>query len=136
MCSRLALLQPLPEVQTVLATPREEPVQAQFGKYRIVRRLASGGMADIFLAVLDGPDGFFKTCVIKRILPEYANLDVFGRMFAGEAKVAALLNHPNIVQVFDFGKIDGQYYLAMEWIQGASLDKVVRRALKAQFPLG
>jgi len=119
-----------------LASPREEPSQGQFGKYRIVRRIASGGMADIFLAVLDGPDGFFKTCVIKRILPEYANLDVFSRMFAGEAKVAALLNHPNIVQVFDFGKIDGQYYLAMEWIQGASLDKVVKRAAKAQVPLG
>lgn len=111
-------------------------MQAQFGKYRIVRRLASGGMADIFLAVIDGPDGFSKTCVIKRILPEYASLDVFSKMFAGEAKVAALLSHPNIVQVFDFGKIDGQYYLAMEWIQGASLDQVVRRARKASFPLG
>jgi len=111
-------------------------MQAQFGKYRIVRKLATGGMADIYLAVIDGPDGFSKTCVVKRILSEYASMDVFSRMFAGEAKVAALLNHPNIVQVFDFGKIDGQYFIAMEWVQGASLDRVVRRAARASFRLG
>ncbi|WP_043390546.1 serine/threonine-protein kinase [Archangium violaceum] len=93
-------------------------------------------MAHIFLASIDGPDGFSKTCVIKRILPEYASLEAFSRMFADEAKVAALLTHPNIVQVFDFGKIDGQYYLAMEWIQGAALDRVLRRAWKEAFPLG
>src|SRR3954469_22756758 len=131
-----SIRRPPSEVEA-LANPREAPPpQSQFGKYRIIQRLASGGMADIFLAALDGPDGFLKSCVIKRILPEYANLDVFSRMFAGEAKVAALLNHPNIVQVFDFGKIDGQYYIAMEWIQGASLDKVVRRGAKSSFPLG
>jgi len=55
-------------------------------------------------------------------------------MFIGEAKVAALLSHPNIVQVFDFGKIDGRYYIAMEWIQGASLDRVLRRAAKLSSP--
>lgn len=110
--------------------------EAYFGKYRLIQQLASGGMAHIFLASIDGPDGFSKTCVIKRILPEYANLDAFSRMFADEAKVAALLTHPNIVQVFDFGKIDGQYYLAMEWIQGAALDRVLRQAWSASFPLG
>jgi serine/threonine-protein kinase len=93
-------------------------------------------MAHIFLASIDGPDGFSKTCVIKRILPEYASLDAFSRMFADEAKVAALLSHPNIVQVFDFGKIDGQYYLAMEWIQGESLDRLMRHASKLSIPLG
>ncbi|CAM3778851.1 serine/threonine protein kinase [Corallococcus sp. ZKHCc1 1396] len=108
----------------------------RFGKYRILQRLAVGGMAHIFLATLDGPDGFSKACVIKRILPEYANLEPFSRMFADEAKVAALLTHPNIVQVFDFGKIDGQYYLAMEWIQGQSLDRIMRHAAAASMPLG
>ncbi|WP_425537952.1 serine/threonine-protein kinase [Myxococcus stipitatus] len=93
-------------------------------------------MAHLFLASIDGPDGFSKPCVIKRVLPEYASLEAFSRMFADEAKVAALLTHPNIVQVFDFGKIDGQYYLAMEWIQGQSLDRVLRHAWKAHFPLG
>lgn len=110
--------------------------ESYFGKYRILQQLASGGMAHLLLASIDGPDGFSKPCVIKRILPEYANLDAFSRMFADEAKVAALLTHPNIVQVFDFGKIDGQYYLAMEWIQGQSLDRVLRHAWKGAFPLG
>jgi len=108
----------------------------RFGKYRIIRRLASGGMAHIFLASLDGPDGFSKTFVIKRILPEYASVDDFAKMFVNEAKVAALLSHPSIVQVYEFGKIDEQYFLAMEYVDGASLDRVMRRAVKANVPLG
>jgi serine/threonine protein kinase len=115
------------------APPGEE---GRFGKYILRQQLALGGMAHIFLASLDGPDGFSKACVIKRILPEYASLESFSRMFADEAKVAALLTHPNIVQVFDFGKIDGQYYLAMEWIQGASLDRVLRQMATLSSPLG
>ncbi|MCP3139301.1 serine/threonine protein kinase [Pyxidicoccus sp. QH1ED-7-1] len=93
-------------------------------------------MAHIFLASIDGPDGFSKPCVVKRVLPEYENQEAFSRMFADEAKVAALLTHPNIVQVFDFGKIDGQYYLAMEWIQGQSLDRLLRSASKVGYPIG
>lgn len=93
-------------------------------------------MAHIFLASIDGPDGFSKPCVVKRVLPEYVNQEAFSRMFADEAKVAALLTHPNIVQVFDFGKIDGQYYLAMEWIQGQSLDRLLRYAAKVAYPMG
>ncbi|QRO00788.1 serine/threonine protein kinase [Archangium violaceum] len=120
-------------VNALSPAPGEE---GRFGKYRIIQQLASGGMAHIFLASIDGPDGFSKSCVIKRILPEYASLEAFSRMFADEAKVAALLTHPNIVQIFDFGKIDGQYYLAMEWIQGASLDRVLRHAWNASFTLG
>ncbi|QSQ12858.1 serine/threonine protein kinase [Myxococcus landrumensis] len=120
-----------------LDAPVPAPVEeGYFGKYRILQRLAAGGMAHLFLASIDGPDGFSKPCVIKRVLPEYASLEAFSRMFADEAKVAALLTHPNIVQVFDFGKIEGQYYLAMEWIQGQSLDRVLRHAWKAHFPLG
>ncbi|RKH41719.1 serine/threonine-protein kinase [Corallococcus sicarius] len=123
-------------VDKVTPPPVAPGPEVRFGKYRMVQQLASGGMAHIFLATLDGPDGFSKPCVIKRILPEYANLEPFSRMFADEAKVAALLTHPNIVQVFDFGKIDGQYYLAMEWIQGQSLDRMMRHAAKAAIPLG
>ncbi len=104
---------------------------SSFGKYRLVQQLATGGMAQLYLASIDGPDGFSKSCVIKRVLPEYASLESFSRMFADEAKVAALLTHPNIVQVFDFGRVDGQYYLAMEWIQGHSLDRLLRQALRS-----
>ncbi|MBU8898604.1 serine/threonine protein kinase [Corallococcus sp. H22C18031201] len=110
--------------------------ETHFGKYRIVQQLAAGGMAHLFVATLDGPDGFSKACVIKRVLPEYANLEAFSRMFVDEAKVAALLTHPNIVQVFDFGKIDGQYYIAMEYIQGQSFDRLLRHAGAAGLPVG
>ncbi|RKG89141.1 serine/threonine protein kinase [Corallococcus terminator] len=123
-------------VDMVTPPPVAPGADERFGKYRILQRLAVGGMAHIFLATIDGPDGFSKACVIKRILPEYANLEPFSRMFADEAKVAALLTHPNIVQVFDFGKIDGQYYLAMEWIQGQSLDRIMRHAAASSIPLG
>jgi eukaryotic-like serine/threonine-protein kinase len=126
----------LDRVDTVTPSPVVPGAEVRFGKYRMVQQLASGGMAHLFLATLDGEGGFSKACVIKRILPEYANLEPFARMFADEAKVAALLTHPNIVQVFDFGRIDGQYYLAMEWIQGQSLDRVMRHAAAAHIPLG
>ncbi|MGQ0503872.1 MAG: hypothetical protein ACT4TC_00980, partial [Myxococcaceae bacterium] len=97
----------------------EQPLGA-FGKYRLMRKLAAGGMAQIYLAAIDGPSGFSKTCVVKRILPQFANLDDFADMFVTEAKVAALLNHTNIVQVFDFGQLNDQYYLAMEFVDGPS----------------
>ncbi len=111
-------------------------IPTQLGKYRILHRLASGGMAHVYLAALDGPDGFQKLCVVKRLLSEFTNLEVFNRMFVHEAKVAALLGHPNIVHVFDFGKEDDQYFLAMEWIQGAALDRVQRLAARANLTLG
>ncbi len=123
------------------AQPRTDPAPVEpplgaFGKYRLVKKLAAGGMAQIYLATIDGPQGFSKTCVIKRILPQFANMDDFSEMFVTEAKVAALLSHPNIVQVFDFGSIDSQYYLAMEWIDGTSLNGLMRAAAKAKVPLG
>ncbi len=114
----------------------EEPAAAPFGKYRLVQRVAAGGMAQVFLASLDGPDGFSKPLAIKRILPEFASLEDFSRMFVGEARIAALLHHPNIVQVYEFGKIDGQYFLAMEWVNGASLDRIIRAAKQHNVPLG
>src|SRR4051812_11536048 len=79
------------------ALPRTDPPEGMPAKYRIIKRLASGGMAHIYLAALEGPDGFQKMCVVKRILPEYASLESFTRMFVHEAKVAAFLHHPNIV---------------------------------------
>ena len=101
-----------------------------FGKYRVVRDLNQGGMAQVFLAVLDGPDGYVKTFVIKRILPEYARDPNFAQMFVNEAKVAAMMSHPNIVQVFEFSKEKGEYFLSMEYVSGASLDRLVRTARK------
>jgi eukaryotic-like serine/threonine-protein kinase len=115
---------------------RPEESETHFGKYRLVKKLASGGMAQIYLAAIDGPDGFTKSCVIKKVLPEYVDRGDFSEMFVTEAKVAALLNHPNIIQIFDFGKLDDKYYLAMEYINGPSLEAMMLRAARAGKALG
>jgi len=96
-----------------------------FGKYRLLRELALGGMARIYLATSDGPGGFLKPCVIKKILPEFAKRADFSEMFINEARIAALLSHPNIVQAFDFGEVEGDFFLALEWVDGASLASVI-----------
>jgi serine/threonine-protein kinase len=93
-------------------------------------------MAQLFLATLDGPDGFSKLCVLKRILPELAQDPSFAAMFVNEAKVAAMLSHPNIVQIFEFAKEEDQYFLAMEYVEGTSLDRLMKAARKATQPLG
>ncbi len=93
-------------------------------------------MAQLFLATLDGPDGFTKTCVLKCILPDLAKDPAFAAMFVNEAKVAAMLSHPNIVQIFEFAKEQDQYYLAMEYVDGTSLDRLMKAARKAGQPLG
>ena len=95
-----------------------------------------GGMAQVFLAQIEGPDGFTKRCVIKTILPEYAELTNFAQMFVTEAKVAALLSHPHIVQIYDFGKVDNRYYPAMEYVDGVSVEQLLRAAAKRSVPLG
>ena len=105
----------------------EVPAQA-FGKYRLLRKLAKGGMAEVYLAQAGGPAGFSKTLVVKRILPQLAEDSSFVEMFLNEARLAALLNHPNIVQIFDLGEQDGSYYIAMEHIDGPSLRALLRRA--------
>jgi eukaryotic-like serine/threonine-protein kinase len=92
----------------------------QVGKYQLVSKLATGGMAEVFLARAEGPMGFEKTLVLKRILPHLAEDPAFVGMFFTEARVAAQLNHPHIVQIFDFGQADGTYYLAMEYIDWPS----------------
>jgi serine/threonine-protein kinase len=100
----------------------------QLGKYELVRRLAAGGMAEVFLARALGPMGFEKTLVLKRILPHLAEDPSFVEMFLAEAKLAAQLNHPNIVQIFDFGESQGEYFLAMEHIDGLNLRVLLKRA--------
>jgi serine/threonine protein kinase len=106
-------------------------VTQQLGKYQLIRKLATGGMAEVFLAKAAGPMGFEKTLVVKRILPHLAEDPTFVEMFLGEAKLAAQLNHPNIVQIFDFGEADGEYFLAMEYIDGPNLRVLIKRARTA-----
>src|SRR5512138_3298536 len=103
-------------------------VRMRLGKYQLLRKLATGGMAEVFLAKTDGPMGFEKTLVVKRILPHLAEDPQFVEMFLGEAKLAAQLNNPNIVKIFDFGEADGEYFLAMEYIDGPNLRVLLKRA--------
>ena len=96
----------------------------KIGKYTIISHLAQGGMADIFLAQIDGPKGFKKEVVIKRILPLLAQEPAFVAMFVNEAKLAATLTHPNIVQVYELGQADDTYFIAMEYIPGLDLSRL------------
>jgi eukaryotic-like serine/threonine-protein kinase len=99
----------------------------RFGKYTLLAKLAQGGMGEIFAALLTGAAGFEKLVVIKRILPHLAEDPRFVQMFLTEARVTASLTHPNICQVFELGQIDGEYYLAMEYLEGVSLSRLIRQ---------
>ncbi|MGV3622314.1 MAG: serine/threonine protein kinase [Archangium sp.] len=91
------------------------------GRYVIKSKLAEGGMAEIFLATAMGPEGFSKDVVIKVVKSFLAADSQFVQMFIAEARLASKLNHANVVQIFDFGKHGDSYYLAMEYVRGASL---------------
>jgi serine/threonine protein kinase len=93
-------------------------VPSTFGRYQLLERLAVGGMAEIFRARQSGAHGFEKILVIKRILPHLAADPEFLAMFIDEAKLQCALQHPKIVQVFEFGEVDGQYYIALEYVDG------------------
>jgi serine/threonine protein kinase len=103
----------------------------RFGRYELVSRLGHGGMAETWRARLMGAAGVTKPVLIKRILPQYANDDAFISMFISEARISATLSHGNIAQVHDFGEVDGEYFLAMEYVDGRPLDKIIRRALRS-----
>ncbi|MBN2695482.1 protein kinase [bacterium] len=95
-----------------------------FGKYNLLHKIATGGMAEIYMAEFTSIEGFKKILVIKKILPEFSSNSKFISMFIEEAKIAVHFNHRNIVQVFDFGKIDGEYYIAMEYVDGFDLSRL------------
>src|SRR6476659_6392179 len=91
----------------------------------MLRQLAIGGMAEVYLARQSGPAGFEKECVIKRILPSLAADQQFVSMFLDEARIAARLSHPNLVQIYDLGRLsDLDYYLAMEHVPGVDLQQI------------
>src|SRR5262245_16857469 len=100
------------------AAASAEVLPAQFGRYTLVDRLATGGMAEVFKAKILSTHGFEKLLVIKRILPHLAADKTFVSMFIDEAKLTAQLSHPKIVQVTDFGDVKGQYFIALEFVDG------------------
>ncbi|MFZ5470889.1 MAG: protein kinase domain-containing protein [Myxococcota bacterium] len=107
----------------------------QLGKYQLIRKIATGGMAEVFLARTAGPMGFEKKLVLKRILPHLADDPQFVQMFLAEAKIAALLDHPNVVQIFDFGQEGRHFFIAMEHIDGPNLRHLARMARDVDTPL-
>ncbi len=105
------------------------------GKYVVRRKLAEGGMAEIYLATVKGPEGFEKEVVIKRIRSFLASDEGFVKMFIAEARLASRLNHLNIVQIFDFDRHDDTYYLAMEYVRGVSLWEIRKRSKELMTPM-
>ncbi|HYH96764.1 protein kinase domain-containing protein [Hyalangium sp.] len=99
-----------------------------FGKYELLERLGAGGMANVYRARYTVAPGITKPVVIKRVLPEYAENPTIMEMFVHEARISVGLSHGNIVQVFDFGQVNGEYYLAMELVDGQPLSTVLKRA--------
>ena len=97
----------------------------RFGKYLLVGEIAVGGMAEVFLAVHRGVEGFIKCVVIKRVLPHLTKNPEFVRMFIEEARLEARLEHPNIVRTYEFGEVDGHYFTAMEYLAGEDLFKAL-----------
>ncbi|MFT3842756.1 MAG: serine/threonine-protein kinase [Myxococcaceae bacterium] len=107
----------------------------RFGDYQLLKKLATGGMAEIWLARQQGLEGFEKLLVVKRILPHLAENSEFVKMFLDEARIAARLNHPNIVQIFNLGAQDDTYFIAMEYIHGEDVRRAWKRADAAQKPI-
>ena len=107
------------------------------GPYEIERHIATGGMAEVFLCVRRGARGFAKRVAVKRILPQYTEDPQFVQMFVEEAQLAAGLSHANIVQVFDFGDADGELFIAMEYVEGTNVHRLLRAAAsrKVSIPL-
>jgi hypothetical protein len=105
----------------------------RIGPYLLHKKVARGGMAELFLADYVRQDGFKRKVAVKRILPHLAGNREFIRMFTREARLAALLQHPNVVQIFDYGNIDNAYFIAMEYIDGKNLGQILS-ALKHGLP--
>ena len=107
----------------------------RFGKYLLLDKIGTGGMAELFLAKQTGLSGFEKVVAIKRILPHLNQGSEFVTMFINEAKLAALLTHQNIVQIYDLGNVDESHYITMEYIMGKDLRTVINHGKSRSMPL-
>jgi len=107
----------------------------QIGKYRIIAKLGQGGMATVYLCAAAGPIGFNKLLVLKLLKEELADDDEFLTMFIDEARLAARLNHANVVQTYEVGFDDGHHFLAMDYLDGQPLHAVLRKQTRADMPL-
>ena len=114
-----------------LSDSREE----NFGRYRLLALLGQGGMGRLYLAERRGIEGFVKTVALKRILPHLADSEQLREMFLNEARVAARLEHPNIVTTYELGEIQGHYFISMEYLPGEDLAATFARAQQAGQPV-
>ena len=123
-------------VETVSTSPAQAP-PSSLGRYHILKHLASGGMAELYLARATGIEGFERYVVVKKILGDHAKDARFVKMFLDEARLAAQLHHQNIAQVYDCGQDDGTYYFAMEYVHGENVRDVLKKVatLRKQIPL-
>jgi serine/threonine protein kinase len=107
-------------------TPGSPAPAETFGRFQLVERIGKGGMAEVFRAVASGLPGFERSFVIKRIRPDRSDSPKFVQMFCEEARITSLLHHPSIVRVFEFGQIEGAYFMVMEHLRGKDLSTVMR----------
>lgn len=110
-----------------------QPVR--LGKYLLLDKIATGGMAELYRAKIIGVQGFEKLIAIKKILPHLAGEEELVKSFIDEAKLAALLQNQNIVQIYDFGNLDGSYFIAMEYLLGKDLRSIVNKSKEKGMPL-
>ncbi len=116
-------------------TARPPSGPGAFGRYQLLERIASGGMADVFKARMSGEEGFEKIVAIKRILPHLATNEGFITMFVDEAKLAAQLSHNNIIHIYELGKVDAWHYIAMEYVDGKDLRSILKMGRDRSYPL-
>jgi serine/threonine protein kinase len=112
------------------------PAGTAFGRYTLIRPIGRGGMAEVWKAKIHGAQNFQRLVVVKRILPHLSSDPTFVRMFTDEAVLSARLNHPNIVQVFEFAEVAGEHYLAMEYVHGVNVGDIQKRVPHGQVPVG
>ncbi len=118
------------------ASPFANNQEPTVGKYRFIASLGHGGMADVYLAVLAGPAGFNKLQVVKKLRRDYVEDPDHIEMFLDEARLAARLNHPNVVQTFEVSESEGEYFMAMEYLEGATMNRIINRAKASPPPPG
>jgi serine/threonine-protein kinase len=125
-----------PEISVAVLRPEageDGPLRGErFGKYLLVGELATGGMAHIFIAVHQGLEGFNRVVAVKRVLPNLTASSEFVQMFLDEARLAARLEHPNIVRTYEFGAEAGRYFMVMEYLAGEDLNAVLNCAARQQ----
>jgi TonB family protein len=141
---RVPVAQPVFAPEPPKAETRVEPSRIEdeevvdgtkFGQYILIEKIATGGMAEVWKARMRGVEGFQKIVAIKKILPHLSDNQDFIEMFVDEAKLAAQLNHNNIIHIYDLGKIQSSYYIAMEYIDGFDLKAILRRGQERDHPM-